>query len=241
MARHSHWHNIQLKKGKADAKKGQVFSKLSKGITVAAKEGGGDVGFNFKLRVAVESARAANMTRDAIEKAIARGTGEGGAAEIVEVVYEGFGPGGVAMIIKCLTDNRARTVADVKHAASKNNGTIGAIGSVMWMFEKKGVVMIFDRESIKDREAFELAAIEAGATDIRDDGEAVMVICEISDLQNVMEAVEKTGAKVETAAIEYVPKETIKVEDAAAKEQLDALIEAFEENDDVDTVFTNEA
>lgn len=240
MARHSHWHNIQLKKGKADAKKAGVFSKLSKAVTVAAKEGGGDPTFNFKLRMAVEAAKAANMTRDAIEKAIARGTGEGNEAVIEEMIYEGFGPGGIAMIIKCLTDNRARTVAEVKHAASKNGGSIGGQGSVMWMFEKKGVVAILERDSIKDQEAFELAVIDAGASDIRDDGEVIQVICEVPDLQKVLETVEGQGAKVEGAAIEYVPKETLKVENPEVKQQLDALLEAIEDLDDVEAVYTNE-
>ncbi len=167
MARHSHWHNIQLKKGKTDAKRANIFAKLAKNITVAAKDGGGDPAFNFKLRMAVDAAKSVSLPRENIERAIQRGTGGGEGGVLEEVIYEGFGPGGVAFLVVCLTDNRNRTVAEVKTAAAKNGGTIGAVGSVMWMFEKKGIVSFENTSSVKDRDAFELAMIEAGADDVR--------------------------------------------------------------------------
>jgi len=241
MARHSHWHNIQLKKGKADAKKAGAFAKLAKNITVAAKDGGGDPAFNFKLRVAVEAAKAVSMPKDNIERAIQRGTGGGEGAALEEVVYEGFAPGGVAMLVVCLTDNRNRSVAEVKTAASKNGGSIGAAGSVMWMFEKKGIV-VMGAESGGQKaqgEEFDLALIDAGAEDIRRSAEAVEIVCAVKDLQKVVEAVEKLGMKPDAATIEYIAKTTTTVE-PANRDVVDACIEAVEELDDVDAVYTNE-
>jgi len=240
MARHSHWHNIQLKKGKADARKAGAFAKLAKNITVAAKDGGGDPAFNFKLRMAVEAAKAVSLPKENIERAIQRGTGGGEGGTIEEVVYEGFLPGGVAMLVVCLTDNRNRSVAEVKTAASKNGGTIGAVGSVMWMFEKKGIIVIADASQIKDRDAFDLAVIDAGAEDIRSVGDGVEAICSVKDLQKVLEAIEKHGIKPDGSSIEFVAKTTADV-DPAHREAIDTCIEAIEDLDDVDAVYTNEA
>jgi len=241
MARHSHWHNIQLTKGKADAKRAQMFSKFAKGITLAAKEGGADPSFNFKLRVAIDAAKAVNMPKDNIERAIARGAGGGEGVTLEEVVYEGFAPGGVAILVQCLTDNRHRTVAEVKNIVSKHGGSIGASGSVMWMFEKKGVVGLSDAGLIKDREAFELAMIEAGADDIQWVHDGVQVICSAADLKKTMEAWEMIGVKANGAGLEYIAKNTVTIEDLAVAGQVSELVEALEENDDVNAVFTNEA
>jgi YebC/PmpR family DNA-binding regulatory protein len=241
MARHSHWHNIQLKKGKTDAKRAGAFSKLAKNITVAARDGGGDPAFNFKLRMAVDAAKAVSMPRDNIERAIARGTGGGEGGVIEEVVYEGFGPGGVAMVVVCLTDNRNRSVADVKTAASKNGGSIGASGSVMWMFEKKGVVSIMDASTIKSRDAFDLAMIDAGADDIQEMDGGLRVLCSIPALQSVVAAVNAQGATLGVAAIEYVAKTTTEVTDNAVADELVKFIEIIDDLDDVDAVYTNEA
>jgi YebC/PmpR family DNA-binding regulatory protein len=228
MARHSHWHNIQLKKGKADAKKANVFSKLAKNITVAAREGGGDPAFNFKLRMAVDAAKAVSMPRDNIDRAIARGAGGGKGGAIEEVVYEGFGPGGVAVLVVCLTDNRNRTVSEVKLAAAKHGGSISAGGSVMWMFEKKGVV--------RTKSADEMALIEAGAEDIVPMDGMFEVICSVQDLQKVVAA----ALEVENTAIEYIAKNTVEVADPAVKIELDSFVETLEDLDDVDAVYTNE-
>lgn len=237
MARHSHWHNIQLNKGKADAKRAGVFAKLSKAITVAAREGGGDPTFNFKLRMAVDSAKAVSMPKDNIDRAIARAVG-GEAAALQETVYEGFAPGGVAVVIRCLTDNPTRTVSEIKTIASKNGGSIGSPGSVMWMFERKGVVHVADLSSVKDRDALELALIDGGATDIQPDGEGLRVIGEPTELKKLIESVEAQGLKADVSGFEYVAKTTAKAEDEAAVTE---FIDAIEENDDVDVVFTNEA
>ena len=252
MSGHSHWHNIQLTKGKTDVKRAQMFSKFAKSIVVAARDGGGDPAYNFKLRMAVEAAKAVSMTRDNIDRAIQRGAGGGEGTGLKEAVYEGFGPGGVAFIVTCLTDNPTRTVATVKHIASRNGGSIGASGSVAWMFQKKAVI-IFDQSEhlIMDRDSFELAMIDAGADDIRHplieeegNGEGVDIIQVIGEVKNfakLMEAVEKMSLKLLASSIEYIPKETTSVYDPEAKAQTKALFEALEENEDVDAVYTNEA
>lgn len=240
MARHSHWHNIQLTKGKADARRAQMFSKFAKSITLAAKEGGADSTFNFKLRVAIDAAKAVNMPKDNIERAVARGAGGAEGAALEEVVYEGFAPGGAAILVQCLTDNRNRSVAEVKRIASKLGGSIGASGSVMWMFEKKGVVAFMNPSTIPDRDAFELAMIEAGADDVVWTQEEVQVMCPVAELKKVLEACEALGLKPDGAGIEFVAKNTVLVDDPSAQEQIAALVEALEENEDVDAVFTNE-
>lgn len=228
MSGHSHWHNIQLKKGKADARRAGAFSKLVKNITVAAREGG-DVAFNFKLRMAVDAAKGMSVPKENIDRAIARGSGNGEDGVIEEVVYEGFAPGGVAMLVVCLTDNRNRSVAEVKTAATKNGGVIGVSGSVMWMFEKKGIV----RSSTAD----EMTLIDAGAEDIAstDDG-MFEIVCEVKDLQKVAAA----AGKIDGAQIVYIAKTTTDV-DEAKRAELEAFLEIMEDLDDVDAVYTNEA
>lgn len=240
MSGHSHSHNIQDVKGKADAIRANTFSKVAKGITVAAKDGGNDPTFNFKLRMAIDAAKAVNMPKDNIERAIVRGAGGGEDTNIDEVVYEGFAPGGVAILVQCLTDNRNRTVAEVKNIVSKAGGTIGAGGSVMWMFEKKGMVTLVDASLIKDRDAFEMAMIEAGAEDIISTDGGVQIICEVKDLKKILDAVEAAGLKSDAADIEYLAKTTMKVEDPDVERQIKELIEKLEDNDDVSAVFTNE-
>lgn len=236
MSGHSKWHNIQKKKGAVDAKRGSLFTKLAKGITVAAREGGGDSSFNFKLRMAIDAAKAANMPKDNIERAVKRGTGEGAENQIEEVIYEGFGPGGVAILIQCLTDNRNRTIAEVKHLVNKRGGSLGNPGSVMWMFERKGVVTIVDAAAITDRDTFELAVIDAGAEDIRDNDGIIQVVCEVKDIQTVAQAVEELGIKADGAGIEYLAKEEL---DPGEPEKLTSFLETLDENDDVDTIYTN--
>ncbi|HBK34319.1 TPA: YebC/PmpR family DNA-binding transcriptional regulator [Candidatus Uhrbacteria bacterium] len=241
MSGHSKWHNIQKRKGAVDAKRGNLFAKLAKGITVAAREAGGDVSFNFRLRVAVDAAKAVNMPKDNIDRAIKRGTGTGADRQIEEVIYEGFGPGGAAILIVCLTDNRTRTVAEVKRIVSKLGGTVGSQGSVMWMFDYKGVVSILNKTSIKDREELDMSAIDAGAEDLREEGEGLQIICSIRDLPAVTQAVEAQGIKPDGAQLEYLAKECTVVSDPEEQKQLDTLLEALDENDDVDAVYTNAA
>jgi YebC/PmpR family DNA-binding regulatory protein len=238
MSGHSKWHNIQKKKGAADARRGSLFTKLSKAVTVAVREGGGDPSFNFSLRIAIDAAKAANVPKDNIEKAIKRGTGEIESGQIDEVVYEGFGPAGVAVLIKCLTDNRNRTVAEVKTIVNKREGTFANPGSVSWMFDRKGVVALTDVDQITDRDAFELAVIDAGAEDIIESDGVMQVVSEISDLQSVLKAVEALGMNVEGAGIEYLAKDPVDLSEQDS-EKLEKFIDALDENDDVDTVYTN--
>lgn len=241
MSGHSKWHNIQKKKGAADAKRGSLFTKLAKAITIAAKEGGGsDVDFNFQLRVAVDSAKVANMPKDNIDRAIKRGTGEGSdAGQIEEVIYEGYGPGGSALLIKCLTDNRNRSVAEVKHTTSRLGGNIGEQGSVMWMFEKKSVITFLDPTTVGDRERFELAIIDAGAEDIKEDDGILQVIGTATDLKKLLDAVEALGLKPDGAEIEYLAKDSLVLsDDDHAK--LEKITDALDELEDVDVVYTNE-
>jgi YebC/PmpR family DNA-binding regulatory protein len=240
MARHSHWHNIQLTKGKADAVRAKAFSKFAKNITAAVKEGGTDASFNFKLRMAIDAAKAVNMPKDNIERAVSRGVGGGEGMALEEVVYEGFGPGGVAILIRCLTDNRNRTVGEVKNIVSKAGGSIGAPGSVMWMFEKKGVVGFTDPLVVSDRDSFELTMIDAGAEDIAFSEEGIQIICDQKDLKKIVEAAEALGLKPDGTSIEFVAKTTTKVEDTEVRKQIEEFVSRVEENDDVDAVFTNE-
>ncbi|MFH1405552.1 MAG: YebC/PmpR family DNA-binding transcriptional regulator [Patescibacteria group bacterium] len=240
MSGHSKWHNIQKKKGSADSRRGQLFTKLSKSISICAREGGGDPEFNFALRVAVDAAKAANMTKDKIESAIARGTGGPDAVTLVEVVYEGYGPSGIAFLIRCLTDNKNRAVSEVRNAMNKNEGSLGSVGSVMWMFDCKGVVTVADASVIKDRDAFELAVIDAGAEDIREHDGLIQVVCAIEDLRKVSEAVERLGVKPDGAGIEYVAKDFIEVTAQGVKEKIDKLLDVLDELDDVDEVYTNQ-
>ena len=239
MSGHSKWHNIQKRKGAVDAKRGNLFAKLAKGITVAAKEGGGDPLFNFRLRVAVDAAKAVNMPKDNIDRAIKRGTGAGGEGQIEEVVYEGFGPGGVAILVSCLTDNRTRTVAEVKRIMSKLGGTVGNPGSVMWMFDRKGVITLLNKTQVKDRDTFDLSVIDAGAEDLREDENELRIICAVHDLPAVSQAVEAQGIKPDGAGIEYLSKESMNVSDPEAQKSLDILLEALDENEDVDAIYTN--
>ncbi len=241
MAGHSKWHNIQNRKGAVDAKRGSLFTKLAKAITVATKMGGGpDPEFNFQLRVAIDNAKSANMPKDNIERAIKRGAGgDADGGQIDEVIYEGFGPGGSALLIKCLTDNRNRSVAEVRTATNKLGGNLGGQGTVMWMFERKGVVAFVGSDAIGDRDAFELAVIDAGAEDIKEDGDVLRVITAVPDLKKVLEVVEGMGLKPEGADLEYLAKDEVTLSDEDGK-KLAKLVEALEDLDDVDTVYTNE-
>ena len=240
MARHSHFHNIQLTKGKADAKRAKTFVKHVKSITAAAKEGGGDVAFNVSLRVAVDAARAANMPKENIERAIARGVGntEGG-EQIEEVIYEGFGPGGIAFLVVCLTDNRNRSVTEVRTTIQKNGGNVAGQGSVAWMFEKKGVIVIEDAGQIKDRDGFELAVIDVGAEDLEEQAGAIQIITPVSSFKAVFDATDKLGIKPDAGSLAYLAKDPVEVSEEDA-ELMQTLVTKLEALDDVDTVYTNE-
>ena len=235
MAGHSKWANIKHRKAAVDAKRGKIYTKLAREITVAAREGGGDPEFNPRLRAAIDKARKFNMPKENIERAIKRGTGEIEGSSYEEVTYEGYGPGGVAIIVKCLTDNRNRAASEVRHAFSKHGGNLGTSGCVSWMFERKGVITI---PGNVDEEELMMAAIDAGAEDIKQEDGEFVVYTEPSNLENVKESLEKSGIKVEEAKLDLIPQNTVRVEGETALKVL-KLLDVLEDLDDVQEVFSN--
>lgn len=243
MSGHSKWHKIQHKKGKNDAKRGAVFTKLCKAITIAAKEGGGDAEMNFSLRLAIEKAKAGNVPKDNIERAVKRGTGElKDGAEIQEVLYEGYGPGGIAIIVEVITDNTNRSVAEVKHALSKYGGSFGASGSVQWQFERLGVVLISaeKKKMIEQWNDLELSLIDAGASDILSSEEGVEVRCPMADFNKVIDVVVAAGIDPDESSLQWVPKDAVAVDEQTANKMM-TLYEVLDDLDDVKEVYTNEA
>jgi YebC/PmpR family DNA-binding regulatory protein len=236
MSGHSKWHTIKHKKGALDAKRGKLFTKLIKEITVAARTGGGDPGANARLRKAVADAKGANMPNDTIDRAIKRGTGELEGVNYEEVTYEGYGPGGVAVLIESMTDNRNRTVAELRHLFSKNGGNLGESGSVGWMFDKKGYIVV-DKAAKPEDELFEIIT-DAGADDLRDDGENFEIITSPENFDGVLAAVKGAGIEPQVAEISMVPQTYVKLEGAEARQML-KLMEALEDHDDVQKVFAN--
>jgi YebC/PmpR family DNA-binding regulatory protein len=238
MSGHSKWSSIKHKKGAADAKRGKLFSKLARAIIVAAREGGPDPASNLALQNAIEKARSYSMPKDNIERAIARGSGAGADTETFEqVVYEGYGPNGVAIIVEALTDNRNRTASDIRHVFTKNDGNLGTTGAVAWLFERRGIVTVdADRA---DEDSVMLAAAEGGAEDVAEDGSSFQVTTSIESLSSVREALERAGIEVESAETTMVPKTTIELDDEAAARKTLRLIDALEELDDVNEVYAN--
>jgi YebC/PmpR family DNA-binding regulatory protein len=235
---HSKWSSIKHKKGAADAKRGKLFSKLSRAIIVAAKEGGGDPANNLALQNAIEKARSYSMPKDNIDRAIAKGSGEGqDAASFETVVYEGYGPEGVAVIVEALTDNRNRTASDVRHVFSKNDGNLGTAGAVTWLFERRGVVLV-SADGV-DEDELTLAAAEGGADDVSLDGSTYQVVAAPEDLSTVRQAIEDAGFAVESAELTMVPKTTVEVEDETAAKKILRLIDQLEDSDDVQDVYAN--
>jgi YebC/PmpR family DNA-binding regulatory protein len=236
MSGHSKWASIKHKKAATDAKRGKHFTKLARAITVAARDGGGDPDGNPALATAVQKARDASMPKDNIQRAINRGTGEGAdAAAIERILFEGYGPGGAAILVDALTDNRNRTAAEVRHAFSRHHGSLGEPGSVAWIFEKRGVIVV---DGSRYGEDDLIAAIDAGAEDVREDGDLLRVLSEPSDLVAVREALESSGVEVQSGDLAMEPKSTVEVKGNDAKALL-GLIESLEEHDDVDEVHAN--
>jgi YebC/PmpR family DNA-binding regulatory protein len=236
MSGHSKWHSIKHKKAVVDARRGQQFTKLARAITVAAREGGGDIDGNPALALAVQKARDASMPKDNIERAIAKGTGEGADADRIEtVLYEGYGPGGVALLIEALTDNRNRTGADVRHLLSKHGGSLGEPGSVSYLFDKQGVIVLdaarYDEDDL-------MPAIDAGALDISLDEDVFEVITEPAELTSVRQALADAGVDIESAELSQRPKSRVPVGEAEAV-RLMRLIDSLEESDDVAAVHAN--
>jgi YebC/PmpR family DNA-binding regulatory protein len=237
MSGHSKWHTIKHKKGALDAKRGKIFTKLIKEITVAARTGGsGDVDANARLRKAVTDAKAQNMPNDTIDRAIKRGTGEIEGVSYDEITYEGYGIGGVAMLVETMTDNRNRTVAEIRHLFSKNGGNLGEAGSVAWMFDKKGLIIV-DKESKSEDELFDIA-IEAGADDMQDAGDVFEIYTSPENYEAVDEAIKQAGIEPQASELSMIPQNYIKLEGDDAKRML-KLYEAIDDNDDVQKVYAN--
>jgi YebC/PmpR family DNA-binding regulatory protein len=235
---HSKWSTIKHKKGAADAKRGQLFTKLSKAIIVAAKEGGPDPAANLSLQNAIEKAKSYSMPRDTIERAVARGAGtDADAAAYETIVYEGYGPDGVAVLVEALTDNRNRTASDVRHTFAKHGGNLGTTGAVAWLFERRGIVLV-DADGV-DEDELTLAAAEGGADDVERDGSVFQISSAPETLSAVREAIEAVGIEVQSAELTMIPKTTVEVAEEAAAKKLIRLIEALEDNDDVQDVAAN--
>jgi YebC/PmpR family DNA-binding regulatory protein len=236
MSGHSKWSSIKHKKGAADAKRGKLFSKLARAITVAARDGGGDPDGNPTLATAVQKAREASMPKDKIQKAIDVGTGAGAdSAAIERILFEGYGPAGVAVLVEALTDNRNRASAEIRHAFSKHGGSLGEPGSVAWIFEKRGAIVVDGNRYGEDDL---MAAIEAGAEDVREDGEQLRVLTDPHDLTAVRKALEEAGVEIVSAGLATEPKSTVELKGHDAERVL-KLLDALDDDDDVDEVFAN--
>jgi len=236
MSGHSKWHAIKHKKGALDDKRGKIFTKLIKEITIAARSGGGDVTGNARLRKAVSDAKGSNMPNDTIDKAIKRGTGELEGVSYDEITYEGYGPGGVAVLVNTTTDNRNRTVAEIRHAFSKNGGNMGESNSVSWMFNRKGQIIIDAAQKSED-EMMEIA-LEAGADDVASDGETHEILTSPEDFHAVLEAIKAKGIEPMSAELAMIPQNTIRLEGGDASKML-KLYEALDDHDDVQSVYAN--
>jgi len=235
---HSKWATIKRKKGAADAKRSNLFAKLLRAIEVAAREGGGSVAANMTLASAVEKARSYSVPSDNIERAIKRGSGEDAAsARYEEITYEGYAPGGIALVVETLTDNRNRTAQDVRYAFTRNNGNLGETGSTLWMFQRKGVIVV-EKQDAPDEERLLELALEGGAEDVRDAESSWEIIAEPSDFKSVQTALENEGVRVFSAEISMVPQTTIPVDGGEARQVLQ-LIEGLEDLDDVQNVYAN--
>ena len=236
MSGHSKWSTIKRKKGAADAKRGQLFTKIIKEITVAARMGGGDPGGNPRLRLAIEKAREGRMPGDNIERAIKRGTGELEGVNYEEITYEGYGPSGVALMISSLTDNKTRTVAEIRNIFTKKGGNLGETGSVGWIFDKKGVIT-FEKQQVSEDKLMEIG-LNAGAEDIKDNGDSWDVVTEPASFETVKQALEKENLIPVASEISMIPKTTVSLGKEDAEKML-KLMEALEEHDDIQNVYAN--
>ena len=236
MSGHSKWHSIKHKKGAADAKRGKLFTRIIKELTVAARDGGGDPDSNPRLRTVVADAKAANMPADNIKRAIRRGTGEEPGVSYEEVTYEAYGPGGAALLIEVLTDNTNRAVGEIRHLLSKHGGNLGTTNSVAWMFTKHGHLIV-DKDGV-DEEALMTVAIDAGADDFREDDDAWEVVTAPEAYEAVLEAVKQAGVEPVSARLAMLPQNYVKLEGAPARQIL-KLMEVLEDHDDVQHVWSN--
>ncbi|MHC4172533.1 MAG: YebC/PmpR family DNA-binding transcriptional regulator [Planctomycetota bacterium] len=237
MSGHSHWAGIKYKKAAADAKRGKIWSKLARMIIVAAKNGGGDPAANLALRYAIDKAKAANMPKDTIEKAIKKGTGEVEGVHFEEVLYEGYGPSGVAIMVEALTDNRNRTTPEVKRLFEKHGGSLGAGGCVNWMFRKKGLITV-NTANVDEEQLLEIA-LSAGADDMQNTGEAFEITCEPGAYEELKKTLREKEIPTEVAEISMVPQNTVPVNDEGTAKKIISLMEVFEDHDDVQNTYAN--
>ena len=236
MSGHSKWSKIKHGKAREDAKRGKIFSKLIREIMVCARDGGGDPAFNPRLRTIIATAKTVNMPSDNIDRAIKKGTGELGGVSFEETTYEGYGPGGVAIMMDVLTDNKNRTVAEIRHIMGRYNGNLGENGCVAWNFEKKGIILV-DASKVSEDDLLE-AALEAGAEDITTEGDTYEVVTAPNDVMDVKEALEVGGMAIQSAELTMLPKNTVDVGDKTAESAL-KLMDALEDQDDVQNVYSN--
>ena len=237
VAGHSKWANIKHRKGRQDKLRAKLFTKLGKELTIAAREGGGDPGFNPRLSLALDKAKAGNMPKDNIERAVKKGTGELEGVEYVEIRYEGYGPSGVAFIVDVVTDNKNRSASSVRSTFSKRGGNLGADGAVAWMFNRKGLISM-QAEGI-DEEELMMAALEAGAEDVKQEGEGFEVLTEPSDFQGVVDALTEAGYKYEEAEVTFIPENKVEITDGDTAKKIMGLFEALEDLEDVQDVYAN--
>jgi YebC/PmpR family DNA-binding regulatory protein len=237
MSGHSKWSTIKRKKGAIDAKRGKVFTRLIKEITVAARSGGGDPEGNPRLRSAIATAKTENMPKDNIARAIKKGTGEIAGEVYDEIMYEGYGPGGVAILVECLTDNRNRTVADVRHYFAKNNGNLGESGCVAYMFDKRGMILV-DKSTVEEEVLMD-AALEAGAEDVVEEESEFQIFTAPEEFDDVRGALEKAGIGFLDASVSMVPQNTVEVTDEKIARALMKLMESLEDHDDVQNIYAN--
>jgi len=236
MGGHSHWSTIKRQKGASDAKRGQLFTKLSREVSVAAREGGGDPAMNSRLRLALEKAKEGNMPADTIKRAVERGAGGGDAANLQEITFEGYGPGGVAILVEVVTDNRNRSVSDLRTTLTRGGGNLGETGSVAWQFDSKGLITLDAEEA--DPEELALVAIDAGAEDVQVEGKIIEVHTVATELAEVRNRLTEGGFKIAHAELSMLPKNMIPLDDSAAKQAL-RLLDSIEDLDDVQKVYSN--
>jgi YebC/PmpR family DNA-binding regulatory protein len=237
MAGHSHWSSIKHKKGAADAKRGKIFSKLARAITSAARQGGGNLEMNIKLQYAIDKAKAENMPKDNIERAILKGTGElGGDSELFECIYEGYGPNGVAIMIEILTDNKNRTASEIRKIFERFGGNLGEPGCVSWMFQKKGMIAVNVDGIEEDR--LMTFVLEAGGEDLQVVGDEYQIICDTKDLNNIKNALQKEEINLVSAEISMIPNSFVELNETAGRKVI-SLTEALENHDDVQNVYAN--
>lgn len=236
MAGHSKWANIKHRKAAVDAKRGKVFTKLIRELTVAAKQGGGDLDSNPRLRTAINAAKSANMPNDTIDRAIKRGTGEIGGDEFFELSYEGYGPGGSAVLVRTLTDNKNRTVSDIRRIFTKHGGNLGENGCVAWMFDMKGRIA-FEKDKVDEEKVFDLV-LDAGADDVITEDNELVVVTPPEEIEAVKSVLDEAGFKYESAEVTMIPQNSVKIEGKEAEHMI-RLMEALEESDDVQNVYSN--